>query len=105
MNNDLRLKKLSREGNLYWLAFAPRPLEWLRCSYSSFSVMASDSDLSPIYGLAWMRIQVAPEVASLIADAAFSLVLTSPDCVFFVLHYFVDDQIRTSTYSVSDESW
>ena len=37
--------------------------------------MASDSDLSPIYGLSWMRIQVAPEVAPLIADAAFSSVL------------------------------
>ena len=67
--------------------------------------MASDSDLSLIYGLPWMRIQVAPEVALLIADAAFSSILTSPDCVFFVLHYFVDDQIRTKTYSVGDESW
>ena len=67
--------------------------------------MASDSDLSPIYGLPWMRIQVAPEVALLIADATFSSVLTSSDCVFFLLHYFVGDQIRTITYSVGDESW
>ena len=67
--------------------------------------MASDSDLSLIYGFSWMRIQVVLEVAPLIADAAFSSVPTSLDCVFFVLHYFVGDQIRTSTYSVGDESW
>ena len=48
---------------------------------------------------------MALEVAPLIADADFSSVLTSSDCVFFVLHYFVSDQIRTSTYSVGDESW
>ena len=71
----------------------------------SFSIVATESDLSLIYGLSWMRIQLALEVAPLIADAAFSSVLTSPDCVFFVLHYFVGDQIRTSTYSVGDESW
>ena len=45
------------------------------------------------------------EVAPLIADGAFSSVPTSVDCIFFVPHYFIDDQIRISTYSVGDESW
>ena len=46
-----------------------------------------------------------PEVAPLIADAAFSSVPTSANCVFFVPHYFIDDRIRISTYFVGDESW
>ena len=46
-----------------------------------------------------------PEVVPLIADAAFSSVPTSTDCVFFVPHYFVGNQIRISTYSIGDESW
>ena len=44
-------------------------------------------------------------MAPLIADAAFSSVPISADCVFFVPHYFVGDQIRICTYFVSDESW
>ena len=35
----------------------------------------------------------------------FSLVPTSPDCVFFVTHNLISDQIRIIAYSVGDETW
>ena len=46
-----------------------------------------------------------PEVAPLIEDAAFYSAPTSMDCVSFMPHYFIGDQIGISTYSIDDESW
>ena len=43
--------------------------------------------------------------ASVDYRCSFPLVPTSPDCVFFVTHYFIGDQIRIGTYCIGDESW